>query len=115
KIFADTIQNFSVNQYRRVDLKAQLNHSVDHNRAIQLLKERLPKIANVKTDPAPDVEILEFNLAGPVLAVRPYCHTDHYWQGYFYTNRLVCESFGAAGFSMAGQHLAICNPGAEGA
>src|SRR2546429_4659589 len=32
-------------------------------------------------------EILEFNLAGPVLAVRPYCHTDHYWQVYFDTNR----------------------------
>jgi hypothetical protein len=22
-----------------------------------------------------------------VLAVRPYCHTDHYWQVYFDTNR----------------------------
>jgi small conductance mechanosensitive channel len=40
---------------------------------IRLLKERLDKIANVKSDPAPIVEILEFNLAGPVLAVRPYC------------------------------------------
>ena len=113
KIFADTIQNFSVNQYRRVDLKAQLNHSVDHNRAIQLLKERLPKIANVKTDPAPDVEILEFNLAGPVLAVRPYCHTDHYWQVYFDTNRLIRESFGAAGFPVPEQHLAIRNHAAN--
>ena len=91
KIFLDTIQNFSANPYRRVDLKAQLNHSVDHNRATQLLKERLAKIPNVKTDPAPDVEILEFNLAGPVLAVRPYCHTDHYWQVYFDTNRVFAN------------------------
>ena len=29
KIFSDTIQNFSANPYRRVDLKAQLAHSVD--------------------------------------------------------------------------------------
>ena len=91
KIFLDTIQNFSANPYRRVDLKAQLNHSVDHNRATQLLKERLAKIPNVKTDPAPDVEILEFNLAGPVLAVRPYCHMDHYWQDYFDTNRVFAN------------------------
>jgi small conductance mechanosensitive channel len=83
KIFSDTIQNFSTNPYRRVDLKAQLNHGVDHNQAIQLLKDRLGKIPNVRTDPAPNVEILDFNLAGPVLAVRPYCHTDHYWQVYF--------------------------------
>ena len=109
KIFADTIQNFSVNPYRRVDLKAQLNHSVDHNTAIRLLKERLAKIPNVKTDPAPDVEILEFNLAGPVLAVRPYCHTDHYWQVYFDTNRAIRESFGAAGFPVPEQHLVLRN------
>jgi len=109
KIFADTIQNFSVNPYRRVDLKAQLNHSVDHNTAIRLLKERLAKIPNVKADPAPDVEILEFNLAGPVLAVRPYCQTDHYWQVYFDTNRAIRESFGAAGFPVPEQHLVLRN------
>ena len=107
KIFSDTIQKFSVNPYRRVDLKAQLNHSVDCNKAVQLLKERVAKVPNVKTDPAPDVEIFEFNLAGPVLAVRPYCHTDHYWQVYFDTNRVIRESFGAAGFPVPEQHLAI--------
>lgn len=109
KIFADTIQNYSANPYRRVDLKAQLNHSVDHIAAIRLLKERLGKMPNVKADPAPDVEILEFNLAGPVLAVRPYCHTDHYWQVYFDTNRAIRESFGAAGFPVPEQHLVLRN------
>src|SRR6185436_9549084 len=64
KIFTDVIQNYSVNPYRRVDLKAQLNHSVDHNAAMRLLKARLAKIPNVRTEPAPDVEVLEFNLAG---------------------------------------------------
>jgi len=88
-------------------LKAQLNHSVDHNRAIQLLKERLGKIPKVKTDPAPDVEILEFNLA--VLAVRPYCHTDHYWQVYFDTNKVIRETFGAAGYPVPEQHFRIRN------
>jgi small conductance mechanosensitive channel len=115
KIFSDIIQNFSVNPYRRVDLKAQLNHSVDHNMAIQVLKERLAKIPNVKTEPAPDIEILEFNLAGPVVAVRPYCHTDHYWQVYFDTNRVIRESFGAAGFPVPEQHLAIRNQAGNGA
>src|SRR5262245_54769848 len=109
KIFSDTIQNYSANPYRRVDLKAQLNHSVDHNTAIRLLKERLGKIPNVSADPVPDVEILEFNLAGPVLAVRPYCHTDHYWQVYFDTNRAIRESFGAAGFPTPEQHFVLRN------
>jgi small conductance mechanosensitive channel len=109
KVFSDTIQNFSANPYRRVDLKAQLNHAVDHNAAIRLLKERLAQIPNVRSDPAPDVEILEFNLAGPVLAVRPYCHTDHYWQVYFDTNRAIRESFGSAGFPVPEQHLVLRN------
>jgi small-conductance mechanosensitive channel len=76
------------------------------------MKERLAKISNVKAEPAPDVEILEFNLAGPVLAVRPYCHTDHYWQVYFDTNRAIRETFGEAGFPVPEQHLVLRNDGA---
>lgn len=110
KIFSDNIQNFSHNPYRRVDLKAQLAHSVDHNEAIRLLKERLGKIANVTAEPAPDVEVLEFNFNGPVLAVRPYCHTDHYWQVYFDTNKIIRETFGTAGYPVPEQHFVVRNP-----
>jgi small conductance mechanosensitive channel len=110
KIFADVIQNFSANPHRRVDLKAQLAHSVDHNEAIKLLKDRVGKIANVKADPPPDVEILEFNFNGPLLAVRPYCHTDHYWQVYFDTNRTIRDAFGVAGYPVPEQHFVIRNP-----
>ncbi len=110
KIFSDTIQNFSANPYRRVDLLAQLNHSVDHKTAIRLLRERLAKIPNVLADPPPTVEILEFNLAGPVLCVRPHCHTDHYWQVYFDTNRLIRETFVEAGFPAPEQLYAVRAP-----
>jgi small conductance mechanosensitive channel len=98
KIFSDNVQNFSANPYRRVDLVAQLSGATDHRQAIELLKKRLIQIPNVVTSPAPDVEILDFNLVGPVLAVRPYTHTDHYWQVYFDTNRTIREAFGEAGF-----------------
>jgi len=88
---------------------------VDHNRAIQLLKERLAENSQCKNGPPPDVEVLEFNLAGPVLGVRPYCHTDHYWQVYFDTNRVIRKLFGAAGFPVSEQHLAIRNQAGNGA
>ena len=110
KIFSDTIHNFSVNPFRRVDLKAQLAHSVDHNEAIKLLKDKVSKIDNVKSDPPPDVVVLEFNFNGPVLAVRPYCHTDHYWQVYFDTNKAIRETFGAAGYPVPEQHFVVRNP-----
>jgi len=107
KIFADTIQNFSTNPYRRVELTAQLAHGVDHRDAIQRLKAGLLKIPNVLASPAPDVEILTFNLAGPVLAVRPYCNNQYYWQVYFDTNRLIRESFGQAGYPVPDQHYTV--------
>ena len=111
KVFSDTIQNFSASPFRRVDLLAQLNHSVDANDAIKRLKAELGKIPNVVTQPPPDVEILEFNLSGPVLCVRPYCHTDHYWQVYFATNKLIRDTFGAAGYPTPEQHYVMRNNG----
>ena len=89
----------------------RLSHGTGHRTAIQLLKERLAKIPNVLPQPAPDVEILQFNLAGPVLTVRPYCDNDHYWQVYFDTNGLIRESFGEAGFAVPEQHLVVRNQG----
>lgn len=107
KIFADVIQNFSANPYRRVELTAQIAHGVDVHVAMSLLKDALRKIPNVIEIPAPDVEILTFTLAGPVLAVRPYCNNKDYWQVYFDTNRIIKETVTAAGFSVPETHYAV--------
>ncbi len=104
KVFGDTVQNFSTNKSRRVDRLAQLAHGADHAKAITLLKERIATIPNVDKTPAPDVEIIDFTLAGPVLAVRPYTHTEHYWQVYFDTNRTIRETLAEAGFAVAETH-----------
>jgi small conductance mechanosensitive channel len=101
KVFSDTIQNYSANPFRRVDLTATISNSVNHNDAIRLLKQRLARVPNVLASPAPDVDILQFTPAGPQLCVRPYCHNTHYWQVYFDTNRLIRESFGEAGYPAA--------------
>ncbi len=107
KIFGDVIQNYSTNSYRRVDLTAQLAHGVDVHVAMQLLKSSLAKIPNVAINPAPDVEILTFTLAGPVLAVRPYCNNKDYWQVYFDSNKLIKDSFTTAGFAVPEQHYMV--------
>ncbi len=107
KIFSDVIQNFSVNAHRRVDLRAQLHHSVDHTAAIALLKERMAQIPNVAKKPPPDVEILEFTAMGPVLAVRPYTDNANYWQVYFDANRCIREAFGEAGYPVPEQRVLV--------
>jgi small conductance mechanosensitive channel len=98
KIFSDTIQNYSVNPHRRVELTAQISGAADPRLAIARLKERIAGIPNVAKDPAVDVTILSFTPFGPVLAVRPFCHNDHYWQVYFDTNMAIREVLGDSAF-----------------
>jgi small conductance mechanosensitive channel len=107
KILADNIVNYTTNPYRRVDLKAQLSHEVDPEDAMTRLGQRLKEIPNVLAEPAPVVEILEFNLAGPVLAVRPFCHNKDYWQVYFDTNRAIREVCATAGYPVPSTHQVI--------
>jgi small conductance mechanosensitive channel len=109
KIFSDTIINYTTNPYRRVDLKAQLANGVNPHDAAARLSERLQKIPNVLAAPAPQVSILEFNLAGPVLAVRPFCHNNNYWQVYFDTNTAIQEVCAAAGYPAPSTQHVILN------
>jgi small conductance mechanosensitive channel len=97
KIFGDTIQNFSALPFRRVERTAQLAGGVDHLEAIARFKAAVAQIPNVATDPAPEVSLLDINLLGTVIAVRPYCSNEHYWQVYFDTNEAmtrVCREAG---------------------
>jgi small conductance mechanosensitive channel len=98
KVLSEPIQNFSQLPWRRVDTTAKVANGVDVNQAIELLRAEVSKIANVSTEQPPDIEILQFTPEGPLLAVRPYAHTDHYWQVYFDTHRAVVKTFGAAGY-----------------
>lgn len=97
KLFSDNIVNFTVNDFRRVDLKCQLDASANVAEAIARLKAAVSGLPNVMATPAPDVEILEFSPMGPVLAVRPYCHNTNYWQVYFDTNRTLIAVGGELG------------------
>ena len=98
KIFGDTIQNFSARPARRVERTAQLAGGVDPLDAIARFKAAVAKIPNVAADPAPEVNLLDINLVGTVIAVRPYCHTDHYWQVYFDTNEAIVRVAREAGW-----------------
>jgi small conductance mechanosensitive channel len=98
KVFSETVMNFSARPTRRVERTAQLAGSVDPLDALARFKAAVAKIPNVATDPAPEVNLLDMNLVGPVIAVRPYCHTDHYWQVYFDTNEAIVRVAKEAGW-----------------
>ncbi len=97
-VFSGVIQNFSTLPARRVDCTAKIDNSVDPLDAIARLKAAISAIPNVVASPAPEVEILQFTPEGPLLCVRPYAHTDHYWQVYFDAHKAVVSVFGSAGY-----------------
>lgn len=98
KVSTEVIHNYSANPHRRVERQAQLAFGVNPLEAIEKLKPALAAIPNVLAEPAPTVEILDFNALGTLLCVRPHCHTDHYWQVYFDTNKAIASTFAAAGY-----------------
>ena len=49
------------------------------------VRERLLKISNVLTSPGPEVNIHAFNEKHLTLAIRPYTHSDNYFQVQFDT------------------------------
>ena len=109
KVFSEIIQNYSSLSHRRVDCTAKVDNSVSPLDAIARLKPAIAAIPNVMSSPAPDIEILSFTAEGPLLCVRPYCHTDHYWQVYFDTHKAVVATFGAAGYPVPETPLAPRN------
>lgn len=98
KIAGDTIQNYSALPVRRVDRQTQLAGSVDALDAITRLRNAVGAIANVAAEPAPQVSLLDMNLNGPVIAVRPYAANEHYWQVYFDTNETIMRVAREAGW-----------------
>jgi len=97
KVLGDTIHNYSHNAHRRVDLQCQLSDAADLAMVVSLIEEKVALIPNVLQTPPVEVAILENNLLGPLLAVRPSCNNEHYWQVYFDTNRVLRDELGRAG------------------
>lgn len=98
KVFGDTIQNFSALPVRRVERTAQLAGGVDPAEAIERFRAAISRIPNVAQTPPPEVSLLDMNLTGPVIAVRPYTGNDHYWQVHADTNNAILKVCAEAGW-----------------
>jgi small conductance mechanosensitive channel len=98
KLFSDNIKNFSANPYRRVDIIVQISKTPSAQEAIELIRANIVQIPNVLVDPAPLIEILEFNYTSTTIAIRPYSNNDNYAQVYFDTNKITQQILSEAGY-----------------
>ncbi len=92
KVFASNIENFSALPYRRVDCAAKVPAGMAVEDAITRLRAAIAAVANVKAEPPPEVALLEYVPDASRLVVRPYAHTDHYWQVYFDTQQAIADT-----------------------
>ncbi len=96
KVFASNIENYSALPYRRVDCAAKLPAGMTTPDAIARLQQALAAIPNVIAEPPPEVALLEYAPDASKLVVRPYAHTDHYWQVYFDTQQAIADALSPA-------------------
>jgi small conductance mechanosensitive channel len=91
KIFSDNIQNYSANEYRRIDARLTLPPERSALDVMKRIEANLAKIPNVLTIPAPEIGILEVVREGTTVAVRPFVENKNYQQVLFDTNRMIVE------------------------
>jgi small conductance mechanosensitive channel len=94
----DNIHNLSAGPHRRIDARAQLPWACDPAAFYDAVRNRLAQEPKVLKSPAPVIETVDHNAAGPVAAIRPHCAPVDYGDVFFLTQRIVAEEIVKAGF-----------------
>jgi len=77
RLFGDNIVNNSQHPERRVIVKVPLAHGTDVHGVIRAIADRVKHVPDVMAQPAPEVGVGEFALAGPVVAIKVWCKPEH--------------------------------------
>lgn len=88
-----TVVNNSANDTRRVDLVFSISYEDDYDKARGILLDILESNPKVLKAPAPTVRMKEHGASAIVIAVRPWCATENYWDVYFETTEAVRRAF----------------------
>ena len=97
KIFADTIHNYTARRCAASNAPPN-SPAAWTRRTPSHASRRRWRRSERRQLPAPEVNLLDLNLVGTVIAVRPYSHNDHYWQVYFDTNEAIVRVCKEAGW-----------------
>lgn len=97
----EVITNYSTKPYLRVDLEITMPYVESFPRVEQVILAALKDVPGVLAEPAPTVGILTFDSHNVVLAVRPFCEPDVYWDVYFGTTRALKAAFNQADIQVA--------------
>lgn len=88
-LFNNPIINYSVKEFRRLDVNIGISYGDDFDKAKNVLEEVLLKNQYVDQEQSKTVEILEFAASSVNLAVRCYVKNTDYWTAYWQIYREV--------------------------
>lgn len=99
EVYGQTIQNFTANDTRRIDLTIGVSYGDDLGKAKDAITKIVTADPRVLADPAPDVEVFELGGSSVDFVVRPWVKTPDYWPARFALTRALKEGVEAAGLS----------------
>ncbi len=92
-LFNNPIINYSIKEYRRLDVNIGISYNDDFDQAQKVLLDVLDQNELVDNEQAKTVEILEFAASSVNLAVRCYVKNENYWKAYWEIYREVKIAF----------------------
>lgn len=103
-LFNNPIVNYSVKEYRRLDVNVGISYDDDFDKAREVLLSVLEKNELVDDTQSKTVEILEFAASSVNLAVRCYVKNSDYWTAYWQLYREVKYALDENNISMPYPH-----------
>ena len=103
-LFNNPIVNYSVKEYRRLDVNVGISYDDDFDKAHKVLLDVLEKNDLVDDTQPKTVEILEFAASSVNLAVRCYVKNADYWTAYWQLYRAVKYALDENNISMPYPH-----------
>lgn len=103
-LFNNPIVNYSVKEYRRLDVNVGISYDDDFDKAREVLLNVLEKNELVDDTQSKTVEILEFAASSVNLAVRCYVKNSDYWTAYWQLYRAVKYALDDNNISMPYPH-----------
>ncbi len=100
KIWADIIENRSVEPLRRVDIVVRVDYGEDIDRVIGLLRELVLAEEKVLANPEPSIFVSKWADSWVELAVRPWARNEDWWPLLTDLPRLVVLRFAAEGIEI---------------
>jgi len=86
-LFNNPITNYSVKEYRRLDVNIGISYDDDFDTAKEVILSVLAKEELVEQDQSKTVEILEFGDSSVNLAIRCFIKNENYWSAYWRVHR----------------------------